>query len=86
MLCQNGIYKIEEGDLEEKLYSYYENKAFEELFQEIVSAKGINKMKLNLYDGLYSEKYYGGGRVWFEQFHSNILNLAYDKDIDLSKI
>lgn len=84
LLCQNGIYRIDEENLEEKLYYYYENKEFEELFQEIVPVRGVNEMKLNLYDGLYREKYFSGN-IWFEQLHSNVLNLTYDKDIDLSR-
>lgn len=83
LLCQNGIYRINEGELEEKLWSYYKNNGFKELFQEIVPSRGINEKKLNLYDGLYREKYFGGS-VWFDQLHSNILNLTYGKDIDLS--
>lgn len=84
LLCQNGIYKIQEQELEEKLFPYYKKKEFKELFQEIVPAKGIiNLERVNLYEGLYQEKYFGGN-VWFEQIHSDLLHLAYDKETDFS--
>lgn len=81
LLCQNGVFQVEERELEEKLFSYYKNKDFKELFQEIVPTRGADRV--NLYSGLYTEKYIGGN-LWFEQMHSNILNLTYDRDMDLS--
>ncbi len=41
-------------------------------------------MKVNLSDGLYREKYFGG-YIWFDQFYSHILNLTYDRDYDFSR-
>ncbi len=84
LLCQNGIYKINERELEERLYYYYKNQDFKELFQDIVPKRGITHHELNLYDGLYREKYFSGS-IWFEQMHSNILNLRYRPDEDLSR-
>lgn len=65
LLCQNGICKINEDKLQEKLYCYYKDEKFEELFQEIFPIKGINEMRVNLSEGLHREKYHSGN-IWFE--------------------
>lgn len=72
LLYQNEINRINKDELEEKLYCYYKNNDFEELFQDIVPTLGVKGMKLDLHDGL--EKYIG----------DNQLNLTHSKDIDLS--
>ena len=38
---------------------------------------------VNLHEGFYLEKYFGKG-IQFDQLHSDILTLAYAKDIDFS--
>lgn len=84
LLCQNGMYIVNERELEEKLYCYYKNNDFQELFQEIAPSSGVNETRINLSNGLYKEKYFGSN-ICFDKLHSDILHLAYDKDIDLSR-
>lgn len=83
LLFQNGVYKIDERELERKLFYYYKNPNFRELFQDIVIEDLPSYKSVCLYDGFYQEKYFENG-IWFDQMNSDILNLAYNKDIDLS--
>lgn len=84
LLCQNGVYKINESELEKKLGCYYKNPNFRELFQRIYMIGSINGEKVCLYEGLYQEKYFTNN-IRFEQRHSDILYLVYDKNRDLSR-
>lgn len=80
LLCKNGIYRIQKQDLEEKLFYYYENREFKELFQEIFPVSGMNNAQISLYDGLATEKYVYGSLI----DDGDHLNLVYPKDMDLS--
>lgn len=84
LLCQNGVFKINEKELEKKLCCYYKNSKFSELFQDISMIHGINSDRVCLYNGLYQEKYFTNN-IRFEQRQSDILYLTYDKDRDLSR-
>lgn len=84
LLCQNGVTTLNEKELEKKLFCYYKNSEFSELFQDIVPKKGTIDMEVNLYEGLYQEKFFTSN-VMFEQRNSDDLYLAYKKDIDLSR-
>lgn len=84
LLCQNGVSKIKEKELERKLVCYYKNPNFSELFQDISITHGINGDRVCLYNGLYQEKYFTNN-VRFEQRQSDILYLAYDNDRNLSR-
>lgn len=83
LLQQNGVSKIDEEDLEKKLYSYYKRPEFSELFTDISAKQGIVP-KICLYTALYQEKYFSNN-IWFEQRFSNILNLRYPQNYDFSK-
>lgn len=82
-LTNNGVYQVLESDLKRKLYFYYENPEFQELFQDICKARGSLNPEVDISEGLYHEKYFGGNIVWGSN-HSDKLNLVYPFDIDLS--
>lgn len=82
-LTKNGVYQVRESDLKRKLYYYYKNPEFQELFQDICKARGTLNPEVDISDGLYHEKYFGGNIVWGSN-HSDKLNLVYPFDVDLS--
>ena len=79
-LTRNGVYQVRESDLQRKLYYYPE---FQELFQDICQAKGTLYSEVDISDGLYHEKYFGGNIDWSFN-HADKLNLMYPFDLDLS--
>lgn len=83
LLFQNGVYQIDERELEEKLFYYYKNPNFRELFQDICIENLPSHKSVCLYDGFYREKYFGNG-IRFDQLHSDILTLAYPENTSLS--
>lgn len=84
LLCKNGVFKIEERELQQKLYSYYINPEYNELFQDITTKKGINDMEVLLYNGLHQEKYFSR-RICFDPMYSNILYLTDGPNFDIEK-
>ena len=60
LLCKNGIYQISEEQLAKKLYYYYKNDNYKELFQEIGLTKGAIDNQVDIHDGLYREKIFSG--------------------------
>ena len=82
-LTNNGVYQVRESDLKRKLYFYYENPEFQELFQDICKARVSLNPEVDISEGLYHEKYFGGNIIWGSS-HSDKLNLVYPFDIDLS--
>lgn len=83
LLYQNGVYVIDEQTIEEKLFYYYKNPNFRELFQDIAIENLPSHKAVILYDSLYREKYFGNG-IYFDQLHSDILHLSYPDNTDLS--
>lgn len=78
LLYKNGVYKIKETELEEKLLYYYKNDDFNEIFQEINLAKDGNR--LNLYDALYRIKHFSNS-ILYDKFDNDILLLKYSDDM-----
>ena len=83
LLCKNGVYQIDEYQLTKKLYYYYENKEYKELFQEICLTRGSLDHQVDIHDGLYREKFFSGNIFW-DSMRGETLNLSYDSNIDLS--
>ena len=82
-LTQNGVYQVRESDLKRKLYYYYINPQFQELFQDICKARGTSNPEVDISDGLNHEKYFGGNIVW-SSYYSDKLCLVTPCNIDLS--
>lgn len=85
LLCKNGVHKINEDELIKKLYYYYDNPRFRELFVDICLSMGtfLDK-KVDIHNGLYREKYVSGCIV-YDSMNPSILHLHYDRNMDLSK-
>ncbi len=84
LLFQNGIIKINEKELERKLFYYAKNPNFRELFQDICINNLPNLKTVDLADAFYRQKYFGNG-IWLKQTDNDNLYLSYRNDIDLSK-
>ena len=84
LLCKNGAHKINEDELIKKLYYYYANPRFRELFTDICPSRGTLDKEVDIHNGLYREKYFSGCIIW-DSMNSNVLHLHYDRNIDLSK-
>lgn len=83
LLCKNGVYQISEQQLAKKLYYYYKNNSYKELFQEIVLTKGSLDNQVDIHEGLFREKFFSGSIFW-DSMRGEPLNLRYDPNIDLS--
>lgn len=83
LLYKNGIYQISEEQLAKKLYYYYKNKEYKELFQEICLVRGGLDNQVDIHDGLYREKFFSGNIFW-DSMRGKTLNLSYNPNIDLS--
>ena len=83
LLYKNGIYQISEEQLAKKLYYYYKNKNYKELFQDIVLTKGALDKQVDINDALYREKFFSGNIFW-DSMRGEPLNLCYDSNTDLS--
>ena len=83
LLCKNGIHQINEKQLAKKLYYYYKNYNYKELFQEIGLTRGALDNQVDIQDGLYREKFFSGSIFW-DSMRGEPLNLRYDPNIDLS--
>lgn len=83
LLCKNGIRQISEKQLVKKLYYYYKNNEYKELFQDIALARGALDNQVDIYDGLYREKFFSGCIFW-DSMRGETLNLRYDPNTDLS--
>lgn len=83
LLHQNGVYVIDEWTIEEKLFYYYKNPNFRELFQDIAIENLPSHKAIILHDSLYREKYFGNG-ICFDTLQPDILNLFYPDNTDLS--
>lgn len=83
LLYKNGIYQISEEQLAKKLYYYYKNKNYEELFREIVLSKGSLDKEVDIHNGLYQEKFFSGN-IFCDSMRGEQLNLRYDPNVDLS--
>lgn len=84
LLCKNGINKINEQVLAKKLYYYYKNDNFRELFQDIILMNGgVLDNQVDIHEGLYEEKFFSGNIYW-NSMHSDLLNLRYNLNCDLS--
>ena len=64
LLCKNGVYQISEQQLAKKLYYYYKNEDYKELFQEICLTRGSLDNQVDIHDGLYQEKFFSGNIFW----------------------
>lgn len=83
LLCKNGIYQISEQQLTQKLYYYYKNQNYKELFQDIcLTRDGIDR-QVDIHNGLYQEKFFSGNIFW-DSMRCELLNLSYDPNMDLS--
>lgn len=82
LLCKNGIRQIDEAQLIKKLYYYYQNNDYQELFQDIALTRGSFDNQVDIQDGLYREKYFSGNIFW-DSMRGTPLNLRYDINEDL---
>lgn len=83
LLYNNGVHEIDENELAKKLYYYYINNNYKELFQDIALTRGTIDHKVDIYDGLFREKYFSGCIFW-DTMCGQPLNLRYDPNTDLS--
>ncbi len=83
LLVKNGIYLISEEQLAKKLYYYYKNNDYKELFQDIALSKCVFDNKVDIHDGLYREKFFSGNIFW-DSMGCESLHLNYDSFIDVS--
>ncbi len=83
LLCKNGIYQINEQQLARKLYYYYKNNIYRELFQDIALTKGTLNNQVDIHEGLYREKFFSGSIFW-DTMRGDPLNLRYAPNVDLS--
>ena len=61
LLVKNGIYKINELELQKKLYGYYQNPEYRELFQDICKSRSfMDEEAIDLHEGLSFEINFGG--------------------------
>lgn len=81
MLYKNGIEKINEEELSRKLYYYYQNPAFKELFQGF--DKNQANDKLDIQEEMYYAKYFNGDILW-SPTNAEKLRLDYDYNVDIS--
>jgi len=84
LLRKNGIYKIDVNVLKQKLYYYYMDEQYYELFCNIKLSTGTVTDEVNIDNGLKYEKLFGSNITWSIE-KPNILHLNYDRDYDLSK-
>lgn len=84
LLCKNGVRKINEDELRKKLYYYYQNPKFKELFIDICLSRGTLDKEIDIHNGLYQEKFFGRNVIW-DSMNPNVLHLHYGRDIDLSR-
>ena len=78
LLCKNGIYKVNEEDLTKKLFYYYKNKEYRELFQDIKTTK----KHINITSGLYLEQTHTNNIIINPNESENIY-LNYNININL---
>lgn len=83
LLCKNGIFQISEQQLAKKLYYYYKNNDYKELFSAIALTRGALDNQVDIREGLYREKFFSGSIFW-DSMRGEPLNLRYDPNIDLS--
>lgn len=83
LLCKNGIFQISEQQLAKKLYYYYKNNDYKELFSDITLTRGALDNQVDIHEGLYREKFFSGSIFW-DSMCGEPLNLRYDSNIDLS--
>lgn len=84
LLCKKGICQIDEDEIARKLYYYYKNNNYKELFQDITLMKGTLDSKVDIYEGMYREKFFSGNICWDTMRGQPLINLRYDPNIDLS--
>lgn len=82
LLCKNGVYKIDEEELNRKLFYYYNDPKFNELFQDVCKKRGTLYPEVDIYAGMYFEKCFGN--ITWNITKPNLLFLHYKKDADLS--
>lgn len=83
LLYKNGVYQISEEQLAKKLYFYYKNRNYSELFQDIALTNSSIENGIDIHDAVYQEKFFSGNVFW-SSVNPEILNLRYPQDIDLS--
>ena len=81
LLIKNGVYQVSESDLKKKLYYYFVNPEFAEIFQDI--HKNPLKDEVDISEGLNQEKYFRGNVVWSSKC-KDILYLMYPMNMDLT--
>ena len=52
--------KLVKNNLQKKLYYYYKNNDYKELFQDIILTKGALDNQVDIHDGIYREKFFSG--------------------------
>ena len=80
-LCKQGIRTIREDELAKKLFPYYKNEKYKPLFSDLI--KDRYEDKVNIANGIYSEKYFSGNIMWTSN-NPDSLRLLYGKDFDTS--
>lgn len=80
-LYQNGVYEINEKELSKKLFYYYQNPNYKELFQDITKERNANRV--DIYEAMYNEKYMSG-HIWWTSNDSERLHLDYGEGLDSS--
>lgn len=82
LLSQEGVMKINEFELERKLFPYYRSQEYRELFQDVSCSREDFGEKLDLNNAFYREKYFGSS-VWYTTCNSVELYLIVDAIEDL---
>ncbi len=78
-LYEKEISKITEEQLSRKLFYYYRNPKYQEIFQDIIKSQYENKV--NLYEAMQFEKYMSGNISW-TSLQPEILYLNYQEKVD----
>lgn len=77
LLCKNGIYKVNQDDLAKKLFCFYQNKKYKEIFHGM---KTSNQM-VDLSNGIYQELTNSNNIILSK--NTNNLYLNYDINLNL---
>lgn len=77
---KKGVSYIEEEDLAIKLYEYYKNPKYKELFFDFAESRQPFKKMVDIEEAMWREKYLGGCIWWLD--NQKRLNLKYGQDFN----
>lgn len=84
LLRQYGVYRVNDKELQKKLFYYYKNPYFKKLFEEINITAIENQKIVDLHRGIQKEKMLRE-IIWMDLIHANTLNLRDTSEINLEQ-